>query len=328
MSMSMGKAVGMFDFIRFRDAGKYARRILGARYLERSDFLPELSQAEIARMERVAEAVRPDDPEEILVFGVLPRSGTNYVRDILAMHPDVCADPAELYEFPLLHAASGAKALRNEFVSMFPRNGGVVGSYDMLAYMASAWLRSLQAEIGTKRILLKSPHVHKLSLATALFTQAKIVLCVRDGRDVVDSTMITFSSFSLTRKTFSQLAYEWKLATEAILEYMPGGAREHPNIVVVRYEDLQANEEAGVRRLLRHTGLPADSISFEDMRALPVRGASRSKLSNQDQWKPQDKSDDFKPVRRWQSWPKRKTLRFDRIAGATLRRAGYDDALG
>lgn len=309
---------------RLGDLGRLARRVAGLQYLAQGDFLPEVTDAEAQRIAGLAARARGEGPAPILVLGVMPRSGTNFLRDLLAMHPDVCADPGRVYEFPLLHAARGAQGFMDEYLSLFPANAEVTGRWDALALLAGAWLREFQHEAGTRQILLKSPHVQNLTLAPHVFPGAKIILCIRDGRDVVDSTLKSFSRRSLARKTFAQLAREWGLATSAALEFGPGGAHAHPDILAVRYEDVVAAPADMTRKLIAHAGLDPDGYDFGKVDAMPVRGSSRSTKAVGEKWQPEEKTADFNPVRRWAAWSDARKARFDRISGAVLEAAGYE----
>lgn len=295
---------------------------MGLRYLRDSDFFSALPAAEAARIRELAAGARGEGPAPILVLGVMPRSGTNFVRDLLALHPDVCADPGRLYEFPLLQVAGSARVLMRDFVSRFPRNAEVTGDWDALALLAGGWLRQLQREAGDRQILLKSPHVQHLCLAPLIFPDARIVLCLRDGRDVVDSSLATFKGGWPRRKTFRQLAEEWRLSAEAILQ--ADGTGQGDDMLVLRYEDLVADQAGTLERVLAFTGLDPGPYDHDAAAALPVRGSSRGRRGGDARWQGEEKSADFKPVARWKAWPPSRRAKFDRIAGAALEAAGYD----
>jgi protein-tyrosine sulfotransferase len=312
-----------FGWLRLSAIYPMARRMAGLRYLSEHDFLPAISEEEAGRLRGLASRARGAGPAPIFVFGVMPRSGTNYLRDVIALHPDVCPEPGRLYEFPLLHTAGGASALLEEFLAYFPRNAEVLGKLDGLALLAGAWLRELQITAGERRVLLKSPHVQNLTLAPLIFPGAKALLCLRDGRDVVESTMRTFPRRSVARKTFSQLAWEWKLAAEAVLAFDEGGRNWTPDFQVVRFEDLVANPEHVVRRALDHLGLDAAVYPWGRLAHLPVRGSSRSHCEDDARWHAAERPPDFTPVGRWTAWSGRRKAQFERIAGAALEQAGY-----
>lgn len=308
--------------VRLGDISKLAFRLAGAPYLSTSDFRPEISAEDGERLSGLARRARGDGPAPILVLGVMPRSGTNAVRDAIALHPDVYADPGRLYEFPLLHAADAAAVFMDQFHSYFPRNAEVTHRHDALAMLAGAWLRELQLEAGDKRILLKSPHVQNLFLAPHIFPDAKIVLCLRDGRDVVDSSLRTFSRVSLARKTFAQLATEWKFAAEAIVGATQAIAMQDM-VTLARFEDLQDAPSQTVTAVLNGIGLDVANYDMEAFANLPVRGSSRSTATDDSRWQPETRSAHFKPVNRWHAWSDKRKARFDRIAGQALEQAGY-----
>ena len=311
-------------WLRLSEVYPKARRIAGLRYLSKSDFLPEIPSREAERLRGLALRARGEGPAPILILGVMPRSGTNFLRDLLALHPDVCAEPGRLYEFPLLHSAHGAKAHVDEFLAYFPRNAEVVGRFDGLAMLAGTWLRELQLEARERNLLLKSPHVQNLTLAPLIFPGAKILLCLRDGRDVVDSTIRTFSKRSLTRKTFSQLAWEWNLAANAIVQFGENGSLEHPDMQIVLYEDLVRDPKAALGAVFDHIGLDPARYDAAAGSELPVRGSSRSEANDDSRWLPEERREDFNPIGRWMTWSAGRKARFDAIAGVTLEKAGYD----
>jgi protein-tyrosine sulfotransferase len=304
---------------------RYGRRAIGLPAARKSDFIVEVATEESARLRAIAAAVRgPGAPSAIFVHGVLPRSGTNFLADALALHPHVHANPGRLWEFPLLYVASGAEALQQEFLAMFPRNAEVMGRFDLLAYLASGWLAALQKAAGQQRLLLKSPHVQNLPLFRHLFPDDILLLCLRDGRDVIQSSLSTFARWRLRSKGFAELAREWRYATEAILAFEPGGEHANANAKVVRYEALAVDTEAVLHEVLRHARLDPAAFDFEALRRLPVRGSSALTSRGDERWAPHDKPKDFQPVGRWrQAWSSRRKRRFKAIAGPALIQAGY-----
>jgi protein-tyrosine sulfotransferase len=304
---------------------RYGRRAIGLPAARKSDFMVEVPSGDSARLHAIAAAIRgPGAPPAIFVHGVLPRSGTNFLADALALHPHVHANPGRLWEFPLLYVAPGAEALQQEFLAMFPRNAEVMGRFDLLAYLSSGWLTALQKEAGQRRLLLKSPHVQNLPLFRHLFPDDILLLCLRDGRDVIQSSLSTFARWRLLSKGFAELAREWRYATEAILAFEPGGEHANANAKVVRYEALALDTEAVLHDVLRHAGLDPAVFDFDALRRLPVRGSSSLASQGDQRWAPHGKPKDFQPVGRWrQAWSSHKKRRFKALAGTALIQAGY-----
>ena len=310
-------------YARWNQCARLGRRLLGLPVWRQADFLPPLTAAESRRLSELALTIRgPDHPPAILLHGVLPRSGTNYLANAIALHAHVAPFPRQIWEFPLLHVAPGAEALQSEFTVMFPDNEARLTRYEFLAYLSSGWLAALQREVGGQRILMKSPHVQNIGLFPALFPRDKLVICLRDGRDVVASSMATFGRH-LLGKSFRQIVTEWKLATEAALSFADGGINQRADAVVIRYEDTVRDPHATIRHLLDRLDLEPARFPFDRLEDLPVIGSSTSRAEGASRWQPVRREASFNPIGRWHDWPKRRMRQFLAIAGDTLARAGY-----
>jgi len=303
---------------------RYARRLLGLPAARPEDFSVPLTDWERSRLQEIARAARGPNPKPaVFVHGVLPRSGTNFLSDALELHADLCAHPGRLWEFPLLYVAPGATALQREFVQMFKPNNEVMGRFDMLAYLASGWMAALQQEAGDRHILLKCPHVQHINLFRHIFPDDILLLCLRDGRDIVQSSKGTFRRGLIGRKVTSELMREWRYATDAILSFEPGGQNAYGNAMVIRYEALVEQPNEVIGQALAHAGLEPERYDFEALSNLPVRGSSAVTADDKSRWDQHEKPKDFKPVGRWSSWSERQRRQFKSLAGATLIRAGY-----
>lgn len=310
-------------FLRFGQVGQLLRRLVGLPVWRREDFLADLPAETVARLGTIGHKVRGSRyPPAIFVHGVLPRSGTNFIANALALHDAVRAFPAGLLEFPLVEIAPGAEALRHEWLAHFPANAPLVADHELLAYLASGWLAALQADAPGRQLLLKSPHVRQIGLFRAILPRDKLVLCLRDGRDVIASTLATFEP-GLLRKSFRQLVMEWRLASEAVLAFAPGGPLENRHTVVVRYEDMVERPKDEIRRILPVLGLDAGVFPFDRLARLPVYGSSTTREQGRQSWQPVRRSPSFKPIGRFENWPTHRKRLFEHLAGDTLRRAGY-----
>jgi protein-tyrosine sulfotransferase len=312
-------------YLRVRQLYWYGRRALGLPTARPEDFLRPLSGSETRRLRTIVADVRGGGwPPAIFIHGVLPRSGTNFLADALALHPEIHAHPGRLWEFPLLYVAPGAAALQQEFLFMFGRNRDVMDRYDFLAYLASGWLASLQKQAGDQRMLFKSPHVQNINLFRHIFPNDILLLCLRDGRDIIQSSTQTFQRWRPRGKSFSEVAWEWRHAAEAILTFEPGGENAYSRARVVRYEDLVRQPESTMRAILDHAHLDPAAYSFAALARLPVRGSSAIRVADDKRWAPHDKPVHFQPIGRWKAtWSRADKGRFKAIAGKTLIEAGY-----
>jgi len=315
----------LLRFVRFAQADRLVRRVIGLPDVAAEDFLFSIDPVETSRLGAVARRVRGAAYRPaVFVNGVLPRSGTNYIANALALHPAIAAFPRRLFEFPLLELGPGACALRHEWLAHYPENGSLVRDHELFAYLASAWLADLQADSPDRHLLFKSPHLRQLSLFRATLPDDRLVICLRDGRDVVASALSSFREHSrFTRKSFRQLVHEWRLATEAALACAADGPLAHPHTILVRYEDMVADQAAEMRRLLGALGLELDDYPYDRLAQLPVFGSSARRPDGTWRWQQATRDSAFNPVGRYANWPERRKRAFERLAGDTLRRAGY-----
>jgi protein-tyrosine sulfotransferase len=172
-------------------------------------------------------------------------------------------------------------------------------------------------------MVLKAPHMQNIGLFDAIFPDEKLFLILRDGRDVVASSLASFSKNPFMRKGFSALCHEWALASDAAIET---AQRLKSQAMLVRYEDLARLDPSYTESLLRHAGLNPETYPWQRLKDLPLRGSSELAIQGEVNWKQQSKPANFNPVGRWNQWPDRLKQKFRAIAGKALIQAGYESA--
>lgn len=319
----IARAASLSGFVRMSQLPFLFRRAIGFPALDREAFARATDRVSVDHLATIAHTVRGEDYRPALfVHGVLPRSGTNFLADALALHPHTAQNPGELWEFPLLYVSNGADALQREFQFMFRPNERVMKRHQMLAYLASGWMCDLQSSVGDRAMLFKSPHVQHLALFSAIFPRDRLLILLRDGRDVLQSSIATFGR-RLMDKSFSAMASEWAAATQLALAFEPGGALASENALVVRYEDLVRDGRATMERVLAHSGLDPALYDWQRFENLPLRGSSTSRADTSEKWKQEPRARDFNPLGRWREWPDARKKHFKKMAGETLIAAGY-----
>ncbi len=176
-----------------------------------------------------------------------------------------------------------------------------------------------------RRLVTKTPSVKNLGLFFKLFPAGQLVILIRDGRSVVESSAKTFD------QPYGYAAREWARAARIIQDFQaenPGGA-----YLLVRYEDLYNHVERELRRIFDYLGLDPNSYDYSAAGNLPVRGSStlrgngtssrQSCVANGIHWNPVEKPAAFNPVDRWSNWNRKKHERFNWLAGKYLSRFGY-----
>jgi len=280
---------------------------------------------------------RPANP--IFILGITQRSGTNFLHDLVCLHPD-CGPVVPIREDSLLAHADKLQAYvegvyrwwnedwgcdsqlkRHLARSLYEGLAGFVRSLSEPPWVDRDWpeLRKIDPFVLTQLkqrpayLVLKTPSVKNLSLL-AHFPYPLVVL-VRDGRDAVASGMKAFG-WSL-----EEGARKWAAGAEEIARAREAGVE----FSLVRYESLLDDPRTELERVFAHAGLDAGKYDFDAPPSLPVRGSSTLRGSeSQTHWQPLEKSAGFNPQKKWKDWPPWMHARFNWIAGASMQRLGYE----
>ena len=259
-------------------------------------------------MREACKNLRGDHPPAILIHGVLPRSGTVYVGELLRAHPNIHAYPNQIWEMPLLHATPEMQKLQQSFINGYKINADRFQTSDFLALVGSAFIGYLHAQIPSqKRLLMKTPLASHLPNFNLMFPHERCLMLMRDGRDLTASTLKSWP-----QQNFDHIVTRWRDSAACML------AQDHP---LYRYEDIVADPHLLIRTICTTFDLDVEDYPFDSIDHQPVKGSSEN--IDQKGWDAVTKGDDFRPVGRWADWSKREKRKFKRIAGDILIQAGY-----
>ena len=136
----------------------------------------------------------PADP--VFIHGILPRSGTNFLWDLLLLHPD-CARAREPVNEDLFldHSDPSGSVCRRRARSVGSEHGEHLRprSSRQLVRSIGEGLVSFLWTDRQRRLVSKSPSVAHLERFFTFFPSARLLILVRDGRSVVQSAMDTFA---------------------------------------------------------------------------------------------------------------------------------------
>ena len=257
--------------------------------------------------------------EPIFVLGILPRCGTNFLSDLLRVHPD-CGVPEPVWEdFFTYHADLLVRYADTVFAQWDPRWGVEKTLRNRLCERLGSGLVSfLTEQAEAKRLVTKTPRVDNLDHFFTMFPDAHLLILVRDGRAVIESGVKTF------RWHRENAIQKWAQAARTILDFDRGNKATSFKYRIVRYEDLWSNLDEELRRLLLFLDLDAGRYDFEEARHLPVRGSSAVRDQGDDvHWEPVKRRSDFDPMSRWRHWSRAQHERFNWVAGRYLEQLGY-----
>lgn len=258
--------------------------------------------------------------EPIFILAPLPRSGTNFLWDLLRLHADCAAGRSPIWEDYLVKNSHHLV----EFVDAAHRSWDPVWGPtqamrpELMRLLGDALIRFLTVE-PDRRLVTKSPSLENLEHFFDFFPQAHLLLLVRDGRDVVDSGIATFGW------ELEGAARAWAAGVDRVMRFADRTDIPRGRCTVVRYEDLFEQPGSEIRRVLRATGLPEDRFDFDAVESMPVRGSSSHRGSGREEihWDPVPRGPSFKPTQRWKKWDPPSRRAFSAVAGRQLSRLGY-----
>ncbi len=281
------------------------------------------------RAEEIALNIRGDNYKPaIFVHGIMPRCGSNIVHDILDNHPDVIGRELGISEFPVL---CNSRAMDAFFASVVARHRKVaenVSGIEAMAFFASGWMADIQARIGQeKTAVIKMPSVQHLELFNSLFPRDKLVIVVRDGRDILQSTLDSWKDSRTFMRSESAIAREYAAAAKEITAFTSRSkSDEKLNFHLFRYEDYIASPSESATELYTLLDLNFDESVVTSSATLPLRGSSTAMGDAPLDWEPKQKPLDFQPTRKWKQWTTQRKNLFSSIAGQALKDLGYDNS--
>ena len=211
-------------------------------------------------------------------------SGANWVFQFLTSHPDVAGVKDS---WALYDARRNIDLVRSTGDSLIDR----VGS-------------------GSHVAIKSPPNVFMIDEIAAAWPEARFIHVLRDGRDVVVRVRLSRQrpeerTSQLFGLTIHEAAAGWARATEAGLD-----AEDHlgERGLTLRFEDVIKDRRRAGAKLFTHCEIPWDEALIED-----ILERDEGRLS-----RPED-------VEAWRTFfSVYRAFRFDRVAGRTLHRAGYE----
>lgn len=280
----------------------------------------------------------------IFISGIMPRSGTNFLFDLLQLHPDCHGglpgeDNVIRYSPRLLDFAS-------ELIGSWPEDWGIrqIDSegllrrclgYAMLDFLAAngdvddqqrhaeAGLRLVDLAKRGQRLVNKTPSVAHLDACSRMFPESYLIILVRDGRAIVESGIRSEFGWD-----FEHMVRSWNWSAKEVIRFTESKKGKETRHITVRYEDLFDNTECELRRVFEKVDLDPGRYDFDTAVKMPVRGSSTHKMSDRpDFFNAVPRSSDFQPKQRHKDWSRAQHERFNWIAGESLQQLGYKPEL-
>src|SRR4051794_39246390 len=256
----------------------------------------------------------------IFLLGILERSGTNYLFDMIRQHPDVGVR-RPIWEDKLLRQARFLKQYADTVAATWD------SAWDVPPDEPAKLLRALGSGLATfvtdgadtSHVIVKTPSVENLPMFFDLFPDAALIVLVRDGRSVTESGVRSFGwSYPVTMK-------QWADAARTILDAGPVLRASGGRYRLVHYEQVLGNPQHELTRIFATCGLKPDRYDFSAAENVPVRGSStvRPDDAGPVNWDETVRPAEFDPVNRFADWDEALRYLYAELAGEAHRHLGY-----
>lgn len=274
----------------------------------------------------------------IFIIGIKPRSGTNYLNNLLLTHPDVRSPGIVWEDYFLRHADLLAEYAQHTQISWKDKWATqlqtALGNDAMLRHLGDGLIRLMEEQYrhcvtsGSQRppsentpvaLVTATPNTRNLSYFPSLFPAAATLLIVRDGRATVESGVQSFGW------DYEDAIRSWVISGQRILDFC--ARQEYANRhLLLHYETLFQHTRSEMRRVFDFLALDCSRYDFSTCDTLGVMGSSELVQSGTGKlhWSYVDTHSDFNPLARAAHWPKPLNRRFAYLAGRTMTALGYD----
>ncbi len=203
------------------------------------------------------EAASAPCPPPLAFLGGAPRSGTTLIEQILGAHPEILVfdEPQSFAQelLKVLHPPPPARGLTLKALNALDP----AGRAQLIGRYFKSLLRETKEEPGARLLLDKNPSVTaSLHVWLRLFPQSKIVIALRDPRDIVVSCYFQNISLTAANANFLSLERTAKFYADCMDVWLRVRELGGFEWIETRYEDVVGNLEAEGRRVTSFLGLP------------------------------------------------------------------------
>lgn len=252
----------------------------------------------------------------VFLHGIQQRSGTNYVNHLLCLHP-ACKQPVtcvrenwylEQIAYLLQYIESLFKKWKN------PKWGGTpVTEADFLkhlgGYLVSFLVQDVRVPPGGY-LVSKTPSVRNIRFAKLLFPNAKVILLVRDPRDIAVSAQKTWGT------PIVESVKAWVRSAGEIIDFEKEIRHTH---LLVRYEDFLADPRSQLNQVFHFLKLQTDHYPHAEAQEAPLLGSS----TTPNVWETATRTISFKGYGKWIHWPEDQRAKLNAVIQPYLDYFGY-----
>jgi len=255
----------------------------------------------------------------IFILGITGRSGTNYLYNLLLTHPD-CEGSSLMAEDFIIYGLDQLDKYTNKVASKWKKE------WNYNPKMQSKLKKSLGKGIEgflkntstSKCIVSKTPSTLNIDRFFDFFQEAKLIIIIRDGKNVVESGVK--SNFWNYEMGF----HIWDKSAKRILNFLKNNKPFSDRILLVKYENLINSLSEEMARVLDYCELDFDKYNMNKAKHTKILGSSTVKTKEKEfVWKVIPEKSNFNPLNRSLHWNKTLHYRYNRKCGDSTQKFGY-----
>jgi len=281
-----------------------------------------MMDSKVLKEQKSSRALSILNKNPIFIIGIMERSGTSFLLNLLKLYPECAPIRSPIYEDHFLRRADLLIRYADSLQKLWESHGKADENLMNIFYknLGDGLISFLNQHSESDKIsLTKTPGVENLRYFFKLFPSSHLLILIRDGRSVVESGVRTFhwNATVAMRK--------WAKSAKEILQFNQSNKCNEFKYLIVRYEDLCNNLEEELNRILYFLDLDSSKYDFDAARNLPVLGSSEisKDAKGNIHWVPVERPADFSPLDRWNHWSRPLHGRFNCIAAKYLKYFGY-----
>lgn len=258
----------------------------------------------------------------LFIIGISPRSGTNYLKDLVCMHPNCSYGNANGEDYLLYQSEKLLDYINSVENNWAPRWNN--SKEKLRAYIVNGITGYLSEGLSdnTSIVVTKTPKPKNLNLFNTLFPEFKLIIIIRDGRDVFESSKVTFQN-----KNSIRIINDWKEGAREIIEFKKVSNKN--DFLVVKYEDLVHQIGPTIESICNYLEVDKSTYPFEKVDAMPVRGSSQVLDKNgKVTWLLTENmkvnKENLQFTNRYENWGIIKKTLFSLLAGRENKELGYE----
>ena len=257
--------------------------------------------------------------QAIFILGIRPRCGTNFLSNLIQLHPE-CGPPDPVWEDFLLAGSDVLAQYSDRVFQHWHQGWGISASTqaDLDASLGAGLVSFLLKRSAGQRVITKTPSVANLDGFFRFFPGSKLLILVRDGRSIIESGI---RAFGWNREAaLHDVVDAAGIINRFVREHGESGSHHR----LVRYEDLWSDTAKQLKELFSFLQLDPDNYDFQKAGKLPLRGSSDLVEQGEEvHWKPVERIGSFRPLERFEHWSPATHARYNHIAGKEMELLGY-----